>query len=546
MSYKFEFMGMEFETEFECPFPGGFTAKARDAHEVARLCADSCEERVKLVNELAQVAWLMMNQRRYSSKRTALNDYILRVARHSRISFYDDASLTHLECVKDRARHRYKVTVARNAVAHGDWTESFYLCAQCRCLHPIPEDGEVKLYRGSSICPSCIERLDLTPCPICGNMRTQEDERLVWRMEEGEWRYDVGCGECDLVRGRRPFYCVIHNRWEIGNGFYYRGLGYGCEHGKGELRELKCSICGHIVYALGNHEDRGVALFGHRFSGLCEPCESKLRETARIADEDCRFDYGFKPLTVFFDDEGVPSFEDDGSLHLGFELELDGADKGYDCDEFARNVHSAFGGFIYCKSDCSLDVGAESVSQPATPKYLIEKFDWDSLLSSAYEYRLDNSSENCGFHVHMNRKFFEQGEGEEMNVAKLTILFDRFYDKFAEIGQREEGRAEEWARPSYDPLTPFDFENERYKRKLDNNKRSRYHAVNTCNENTVEVRLFSATTNVVRLKFMLDVLQAVANIVVELSVTECLTMGEEEFKEHIMNYSMYEQTGRLL
>ena len=545
--YKFEFMGMEFETELECPFPGGFTAKAVDVHEAARLCEDSYDERVKLLDELAQVAWLMVNQRTYSMERTALDTYIARIARRTHMHYQIDAGLIYLECVKDRAFHRHKVAVARNIAVRGHWRDGYYLCGQCLCLHPRPGHGEVSFYHRSPICPSCIERLGLEPCPICGKLRGKGDEMLVWRMEDGEWLYDMACGACDQVRGMYPFFCNIHERWEIGEEVYYRGFGYGCEHGRDELTEIRCSMCGRVVYSIGVHEDRTVELFGHAFSGLCEDCERDFKRTERIARSDCRFDYGFKPTTVFFDDEGVPSFDDDGSLHMGFELELDGASDGGECDCFASEVHAHYGGFIYCKKDCSLDVGAESVSQPATPRYLIERFDWDELLYAADKYCLDNSSENCGFHVHMNRRFFMQGDGEDMNVAKLTILFDRFYDKFAEIGQREEGRAEEWARPSYEPMNESDFtQNERYKRKLEGNKHTRYHAVNTCNENTVEIRLFSATTNVVRLKFMLDVLQAVANMVVELPVTECLTMGEGEFEEQIVKHSIYEQTKSLL
>lgn len=547
MSYKFEFMGIEFCTEFDCPFPGGFTAKAVDAHEVARLCEDSFEERVKLVNELAQVAWLMVNQRRFSIEWDSLDRYIRRVASKARVSFYDDVYMMYLHCVKDRAGHKYKVDVAKNMVVNGKWRESFYLCGQCHCLHPIPEDGEIEVYRSDVVCPSCIEELGLVPCPVCGKLYRPGEERLVWRMDEGEWKYDVTCGECDKVRNRYPFYCAVHQRWEIGQDRYYRGLGYACEHAESELVKMTCSLCGHTVYAIGGHPNRTVELFGREFSGLCEECERKLKQTARISAEEERFAYGFKPMTVFFDDEGVPSFKDDGSLHMGFELELDGADEGYDCDEFARTVHREFGGFIYCKSDCSLDIGAESVSQPATPSYLIEKFDWDELVSIADSYYLSNESENCGFHVHMNRKFFEQGDGEEMNIAKLTILFDRFYSKFAEIGRRNSSAAYEWARASYSPMNEQDFtRSENYKHKLQDNKGTRYHAVNTCNANTVEIRLFSATTNVVRIKFMLDVLQAVANIVIKLPVMECLSMTLDEFKQKVSSESMYSRTAELL
>lgn len=547
MSYKFMFMGVEFDTEFDCPFPGGFTATAVDLRQVAWETEEDFDARVELTNQLAQVAWLYVQQSRYSDKWNALRTYLKRVSYHTRVGWEDHGNYVEVMCVKNRACHKHTVVVAKNMITDAKWRDSFYMCDECGCMHLIPPDGHVPHYRAHDVCPDCVERMGLIPCPECGKLYKKDEELLVWRMENGEWVSYETCGRCGYVQGDHVFYCDIHHRYECGHERYYSGFGYGCDYGEDQLVKTTCSMCGRETWGLVEGTTRNVMLFGRKFTGLCENCASRMRQTARIAEEDCRFSYGFKPMTVFFDDEGQPSFEDDGSLHMGFELELDGASDGEDADYFASAVHGEFGGFIYCKSDCSLDDGAESVSQPATPKYLIDSFNWSGLMCAADEYCLDNSSENCGFHVHLNRKFFEQGDGEDMNIAKLTILFDRFYNKFLSIGQREKDRANEWARPSYSYMDASDFTaSEHYKYKLESNKSTRYHAINTTNNNTVEVRLFSASTSVVRLKFMLDVLQAVAHAVIELPVMDCLTMDEDNLNAQIINHSIYEQTSRLL
>lgn len=540
-----EFMGIEFQTVYEPDFE--FTAVARDRREVSRETVENFEYRIQLVDELAQVAWLMLQQERYGREWNALCAYINRIEASAFCVYVDiTGSIVTLDCVKNKARHKHVKVVAKNAIVGRDWRDSHYWCGECNTFHPLPPDGStIMWYRNHRVCPDCAK--NFITCPNCGRLHKSIESREIWvHQEDGTWASHIFCDRCTSVDGEQVFYCDIHQRYEAGNETRYSGFGWGCEWGASDLERHVCSLCGHEHWAVVRGRVNKVTVFGTTFEPLCGTCYRRLMDTARIADEDCRFSYGFKPMTVFFDDDGTPRFQDDGSLHMGFELELDGASDGEDCDYFANEVHAHYDGFIYCKSDCSLDVGAESVSQPATPKYLLDSFDWGSLLSSAEEYCLDNSSENCGFHVHMNRKFFEQGDGEELNIAKLTILFDRFYDKFKKIGQRYDSQADEWARPSYDPLTTSDFENERYKRKLDANKRTRYHAVNTCNEHTVEIRLFSASTSVVRLKFMLDVLQAVANAVIELSVMDCLTMDEDNLNAQIINHSIYEQTSRLL
>ena len=145
--------------------------------------------------------------------------------------------------------------------------------------------------------------------------------------------------------------------------------------------------------------------------------------------------------------------------------------------------------------------------------------------------------------MHLNRAFFGY---DEMADAKLVILFDRFYSWLSEVGNRDEEEANHWASRSYQDFEESDFEDCKWEDKMCDHKDSRYRAVNTGNEHTIELRLFASSDNAVRLRQMVDVAQAIARYARECSVSDCLRITLEEFKKILVSKSLYSRTAELL
>jgi len=188
---------------------------------------------------------------------------------------------------------------------------------------------------------------------------------------------------------------------------------------------------------------------------------------------------------------GIP---DEGARNFGVELELvckkiqqeieksnNFSEKFQEeIDELAEETYPAFSSDCIFKKDGSLDAASwEIVTKPLslsgqkefwTPqifKYLISK----GLISY--------NTKCCGMHVHVSRKSLSL-----LQIAKLVkFIYNKENYKFIKkIAQREEkGYAEFSSNKSFSYVK-------------DKNA-SKYSAINLCNENTIEFRLFKGTLN---------------------------------------------------
>lgn len=229
-----------------------------------------------------------------------------------------------------------------------------------------------------------------------------------------------------------------------------------------------CEDCGEIYY----HED-GEYVDGYCY---CHNCADNYRN--------CILPYSTKPCPTFFGE---------GAGYYGVELEID---NGEDKQDAARDIQAAGGDHIYIKEDGSLSYeGMEIVTHPATIDYHVKHFPWAEICeaASSYGYK-SHDTDTCGLHIHASRSLFGDTQIEQdLTIAKIMLLFDRWYDtKIVRFARRKLSAMRRWAdKPNADIRPEDDDGTAISKSKKDAN--NRYRAINLCNCRTVEFRIFRGT-----------------------------------------------------
>ena len=202
-------------------------------------------------------------------------------------------------------------------------------------------------------------------------------------------------------------------------------------------------------------------------------------------------EYGYKPEPVFL--TGDPNKD----IMLGIELETDRFTGDVTPNRLARFLHQAFGDRVYCKSDGSLDHGVEIVSHPAPLRYHMRKFGWADILGIADECGAhSHDAGTCGLHVHVGRAALgNTDDARDLCIAKLLLVMERFATNEIMAFSRRGGE-NHYCKNVRIGIEPGD----RRDKILEKSKRTdasfdRYTALNLCNANTIEFRIFRGTLN---------------------------------------------------
>jgi hypothetical protein len=162
-------------------------------------------------------------------------------------------------------------------------------------------------------------------------------------------------------------------------------------------------------------------------------------------------------------------------------------------DQIARQILTKMAGFAILKSDSSINHGFEIVSAPATLP--AQKVKWESFFNwceSQSELPISAfDTTTCGMHVHISRSCLTTLQIGKMidfmynpaNNGFIRIIAQRNPQKYAENISRR---------------TIKDCSRERqiiFRQMAAANKHVRHTALNTVPKNTVEIRIFKATTN---------------------------------------------------
>ena len=131
-----------------------------------------------------------------------------------------------------------------------------------------------------------------------------------------------------------------------------------------------------------------------------------------------------------------------------------------------------------CKNDGSItDEGFEMVTYPMMRDKAIETAVGLCSIARKHGVRADDS---CGVHVHVSRASLKKS-----TIAKLLMLFSENESDIESIARRD---IEEWARII--KKDRVDKLSDAYDMVADHRDDGRYQAINTCNSQTIEFRIF--------------------------------------------------------
>lgn len=222
-------------------------------------------------------------------------------------------------------------------------------------------------------------------------------------------------------------------------------------------------------------------------------------------------DYRCKPEAIF-------RGSNKHNMYLGFELEMEykDSDKLLNASQYANTTLDTI---AYMKHDGSINNGFELVTHPHTHNYYRDnsKVLWDTIDRLRTQYGARSwDTDTCGLHIHLSRAGFSSGAHlhrfiafvyhnapHMMKFAGRKTRFARFNDVYT---------FDEYDRPIFSIKHktghPNSFSSERYS------------AVNTQNENTIELRFFRGTMNTSGVLSALDLAQAMVEYTRELRLDD--------------------------
>lgn len=331
--------------------------------------------------------------------------------------------------------------------------------------------------------------------------------------------YDSTHTECDACRAMTP------------NDEMQDGMCQECY----DDRQERCADCDE-TYPSDEMYERAGHMVCQRCSESYEDCnrcgrtyqhdEMEWNDTenayycSECAQRNVILSYNAKPTPVFF---GT------GPRYFGIELELDNAGESHE-NAAAIMGHEES---LYAKHDGSLTDGFEVVSHPCSlEKHLGPDSVWPGVLkrAKALGYKSHNAG-TCGLHVHISTKAFGATRGEQdLNIAKLLLVFDRQWANILKLSRRSSEQAERWACHYVLGTLPEDGTPDETNMALRDEKgrcegNGRYQAVNLENRHTVEVRIMRGTLNEQSFRATLQFCDALVDMVTTRTVYELLDMS---------------------
>ena len=180
--------------------------------------------------------------------------------------------------------------------------------------------------------------------------------------------------------------------------------------------------------------------------------------------------------------------------YYGVEWEIDSSDYGIDIESSAATL-AELTPAIFFKEDGSLSAnGFEVITHPCTLEYHMTKLPWEGLTNTAYNLGYEHEHENCGLHIHADRRTLGTTEIEqELTIAKLMLFMDKFWaDYIVPFSRRGLNRLNEWSAKPSTMIEPNDTAAEAIE-KSKRNEDEKSMAINLEHEDTIEFRIFAGT-----------------------------------------------------
>jgi hypothetical protein len=188
-------------------------------------------------------------------------------------------------------------------------------------------------------------------------------------------------------------------------------------------------------------------------------------------------------------------------------------------------VQNTLGGHAYMKEDGSLDDGFEIVTHPHTLEKYHTDFNWGVLDKLKRDgYRSWNTT-TCGIHVHVSRTAFGNGDPWRLNVpnsmrSQMILQRQSHELRFMKLIYDNQRQVERISGRSSDRYASFNDKGQLL-RKIKNGYQSngRFSAINTENDDTIEIRVFRGSLRKERVLSAIEFVHASVEYTRDIKVT---------------------------
>ena len=303
-----------------------------------------------------------------------------------------------------------------------------------------------------------------------------------------------------------------------------------------------CDWCGEVHHdddIHHNQHNQDLCESCWENASCCENCGEWLQDDATYSHNDCTYcEQCYNDIEKFihpYSHKPNPIFHGEGNDQFGLEIEVDeGGKSEANAEGLLEIMNFQTEDKIYIKEDGSLNDGFEIVSHPATLSQHLTVFDWEELLKEAKTLGYTSDAGTCGMHVHISRDAFGNTELEQdLNITKLLLITEIFWDKLVTFSRRDEAQLSRWAK-RYGLTSDSD-------ELLKTAKRSnRYHAVNLDNFHTIELRIFRGTLNYTTFAATLQLCQLLLDICRNYKIQDIQQITWEKVTTHASEYEYME------
>lgn len=407
-------------------------------------------------------------------------------------------------------------------------TDKKYIrCDFCTLLTP---ENSVRTIGDKHICKLCKSMSFL--CEDCGSIITNRDYSHTIDGKQI-------CRSCSS-RYSRCVFCGNHEKDVPSERDYYGDQMCVCEMCMEAHRGTisKCSSCGKLVV--------NENLCGCEWCDVINICPACMEEYHHSCRGECIKPYNYKIKTNFMD-EGVS--EQDariaaavGSrLFLGVELEVD---RVKSIPRLARQLTnmSPREKWFALVHDGSLSghgaSGLEIVTQPCTVAFHLNSYPWNEISDICKKNGARSHDTNtCGLHIHVNNSYLvgQESDGTEEYMvrtskvqARIIKCFNKFWEEIASLSRR----------------TKFDYCKKNgavssYTDVISEKSKGKYAAVNVCNENTTEIRIWRGTLNVASIKALVEITAGIVTVAKKSTVKEINNMDFDTFMGAVLTDTKY-------
>lgn len=240
----------------------------------------------------------------------------------------------------------------------------------------------------------------------------------------------------------------------------------------------------------------------------CDYCDNLVRDGAYCDCSESEWGHSSHIHDCYY--KPAPDFHGTGPVYLGFELEISTADMML--DDCAGAAVERLGTLGYLKSDSTINAGTgygfELVTHPMSYDWALANFPWPLLAELA---DADCSGDGNGLHVHVSRAAFSS----PAHIYRWMKLFYRNEHNVISLARRH---SPHWA--------DFTYSARRHvKDYAKGASGDRYTAINTCPDETFELRIFASSLNQQEVQAALALAAASVEYTRALTVADIATHG---------------------